>query len=388
MTRADPGAGGIRHRLSRMQWVDLGIAVGAAIIALTEVLTQQVTGPPWATVTSALLFSLPLARRWTDPWWVFGIMYATLVFCRLTGVDLDNYLGSIIGPILALATVAALAPVGRSLVAVAVAVAVLMLTAVSGTDGLIWVSFLTISAWAAGWLIGERRLLILRLRATTEELERSREQHAQAAVATERTRIARELHDIVAHSVSVMVVQAQAAERTAATDPTASLGAMRAVQETGRQSLHELRRLLGVLRAADPDASTAPQPGLDQVEDLAEAVRGAGISVEIHRSGLTVPLAPGVELAAYRILQEALTNVVKHAGAARVTVAMAYADGILALEVSDDGSGGEPLVPGSGEGIIGMRERALLYDGRVLAGPAPEGGFTVHAELRVDEAPA
>jgi len=370
---------------SRTQWVDLGIAAATLVLALAQVLTGEASGPFGFAIASAFLFSLPLAVRWTHPWWAFGFGVGTLVLCRVTGVDLDNYLASIVAVILPLATIAVLAPVARSLIAVAIAIPVLMMTAVSGIPGLVWVSFLTLSAWAAGWLIRERRLLVIRLQQTAAELERTRERDAQTAVTAERARIARELHDVVAHSVSLMVVQAQAAERTAESDPAASIGAIRAVQDAGRESLQELRRLLGVLRPEGPEPTVRPQPGLNEVDALAQSLRAAGLDVQVRRQGTPRPLGSGVELAAYRILQEALTNVVKHADATRATVSIAYRAASLELAVRDDGSGRAGGLPGAGHGIVGMRERAALYNGTVDAGPTPGGGYLVRAELVVPE---
>jgi signal transduction histidine kinase len=259
-----------------------------------------------------------------------------------------------------------------------------LLTVADGPGGVLWVIFIATASWAAGRLIRQRRLLIDELRETSDELARTRDRYAELAVETERARISRELHDVVAHSVSVMVVQAGAAERMIAIDPARAQGALGAIQSTGRQALQELRRVLGVLRSADGDADTTPQPGLGDLDQLAEGIRQAGVSVEIDRSGDVRPLPAGVELAAYRIVQEALTNVVKHAGVAAASVRLDYGPDWLDLAVTDDGVGGASLVPGAGQGLIGMTERAELYDGRLISGPGRDGGFTVTTRLRVE----
>jgi signal transduction histidine kinase len=237
------------------------------------------------------------------------------------------------------------------------------------------------------WYVGRRR------RQRDEEARRRVQQlaaDAQRAVIEERTRIARELHDVVAHRVSLMTVQAGAAKTVAVTDPASAARAMQAVEQAGRQALDELRHLLGVLRpAADGDA-LGPQPGLADVPRLVERFRAAGLDVELdiddeRADGTPVDLPARVQLSAYRIVQEALTNVLKHAGpTARAQVRVHTDRDGTAIDVRDDGPGA--TVPaGTGHGIIGMRERALLLGGRLDAGPQPGGGFHVTAWLPAQE---
>jgi signal transduction histidine kinase len=215
-------------------------------------------------------------------------------------------------------------------------------------------------------------------------LEREREQRERVAVAEERRRIARDLHDVVAHGVGVMTVQAGAARLLLDDDPGRARAPLLAVEQTGRQALGELRRLLGILRADEPEPALRPQPGLADLEELVAQARDAGLPVELVIEGAPAPLPAGVDLAAYRIVQEGLTNTRKHAGPARACVAVRYAPEALELEISDDGRAGAN--GDGGHGLVGMRERVALYGGRLDAGPRPEGGFSIHARLPLQAA--
>jgi signal transduction histidine kinase len=238
--------------------------------------------------------------------------------------------------------------------------------------------------FAGAWLVGREarrhrdEMTLLRERAVLQEHEQ--EERARAAVTAERGRIARELHDVVAHSVSVMVVQAQAGPRLLGDAEQAS-GAFRSIESSGREALVELRRLLGVLRTGDEQLAIGPQPGLGSLESLLEQVREAGLPVTLHIEGVPVPLSPGVDLSAYRIVQEALTNALKHADAATADVTIRYGSSRLELEIHDDGAGASQGVNGSGHGLIGMRERVALYGGDLDAGTRNGSGYTVHARL-------
>ncbi|HEY6379958.1 MAG TPA: histidine kinase [Candidatus Dormibacteraeota bacterium] len=217
-------------------------------------------------------------------------------------------------------------------------------------------------------------------RAYIGELEEHTQLLAREAALEERTSIARELHDVVAHSVSVMVLQATAAGRLARRDPAQAAGAFQVIQDTGRQTLTDLRRVVGVLRAdGDDEAELEPQPGLDQLGTLVDQVRSAGMEVRLAVSGAPRPLPPGIELSAYRIVQEALTNVLKHANAAHAEVAVMYAERALSVEVRDDGDGATAATAG-GAGLAGMRERVQLFGGQFHAGRC-RGGYEVLASL-------
>ena len=212
-------------------------------------------------------------------------------------------------------------------------------------------------------------------------LEREREADARRAVAEEHARIARELHDVIAHSVSVMVVQAAAGSDVFDSRPERAREALGAIEATGRQALTELRHLLN----AGPveEEALAPQPGLARLDALAGHVRAAGVAVELRVEGEPFPLPSGADLSTYRIVQEALTNTHKHARATKASVLVHYGRGAVELEIRDDGRGPAASGHGGGRGIIGMRERAALYGGDLRAGPEPGGGFAVRAHIPI-----
>lgn len=261
---------------------------------------------------------------------------------------------------------------------------------------------LCVATWAFALTRRSRRELIATLRDRAERLEVERDQQATIAAAAERTRIAREMHDIVAHSLSVVVAQADGGRYAAAADPEAATRSLTTIAETGRAALADMRRLLGVLRE-DPDprtgsvptvptgptvptvsplAPSTPQPAEHDVEQLIEQVRGSGVRASLVRMGTARRLPPGMGLTVYRICQEALTNVLKHAGPEpSVTVLVQWGVRSLVVEISDDGRGASAESDGLGHGLLGMRERAAMFGGTVSSGPRPGGGFRVRAEL-------
>jgi len=244
--------------------------------------------------------------------------------------------------------------------------------------------------FVAGWLIGDylstRRAYVAQLEERAARLERERDQDRRLAADEERTRIARELHDVVAYDVSVIAIQAGAARAVQATKPEAAARALGLIETTARETLIELNRLLGVLRGgngAAPDRS--PQPGIGQLAGLVEELRAAGLEVDARVEGKAEPLPPALDLSAYRILQEATTNVLKHARARRVDIRVRYSETMLALDVRDDGAGdGSDPASSSGHGLIGMRERVALFGGKLHAGRNRAGGFSVHARLPIE----
>ena len=239
-------------------------------------------------------------------------------------------------------------------------------------------------AWAFGYALRLRAQRLDEVSERAELAERQRDERARAAAAEERARIARELHDVVSHSISVVAIQTQAIRRRLGPPHEREAQELRAVELTARQAMAELRRLFGVLRASGEGLSLAPQPGLDQLEQLIEQTRAAGLNVELELEGERVTLPPGVDLAAYRIVQEGLTNTIKHARAARATVGVRYSSGALELLVEDDGRGALSTSNGAGHGLIGMRERVALYGGTLETGARPGGGFRVAARLPLD----
>ncbi len=242
-------------------------------------------------------------------------------------------------------------------------------------------------AWLAGFALRERNEQAEAAEERALRAERERESAARLAVAEERARMARELHDVVAHAVSVMVLQVGAVRHRM---PPGSEGsdALRNVEEAGRTALTEMRRMLGALRQGDDLLELAPGPGLDDLERLADDVRAAGLDVRLHRDGEPVALPRSLDLSAYRIVQEGLTNALKHSGGRRADVTVAYAPRELRLEVRDDGPGATAHGDGLGHGLIGIGERVKTYGGDMSAFAAASGGFVLRASLPLETADA
>ena len=347
---------------------------------------------PGGTAATALILAqtLPLAWRRRHPLavsLVTGLATAGYGLAPYPDLAMPVPVGGLVG----MYSVAAWGSRRAALVAGGVAAAVVaVVMSLPRTDAdLVDAAFASLGL-AGAWVLGDRarvqRALAAELSDRAVRLEREREGEARRAVASERARIARELHDVVAHHVSMMVVQAEAGPLAVERDPARAAGAFEAIAATGRQALVEMRRLLGVLRGDGQAPSLAPQPGLDQVLSLVEQVGRAGLEVELVVEGEKAPLPAGVELSAYRIVQEALTNAVRHAGPGRARVLVRYGERDLELTVRDEGGGGGAAPAGgpptrSGQGLVGMRERVSLFGGELHAGPGPDGGFTVAARL-------
>ncbi|WP_309708581.1 sensor histidine kinase, partial [Pseudolysinimonas sp.] len=243
---------------------------------------------------------------------------------------------------------------------------------------------LIVAAWVLGNYLGTRQAYTAELEEKNRQLERAQLDLADQAVAEERLRIARELHDVVAHTMSVVAMHAGTGRMVAASDPGAARQSLRTIETATRSALREMRQLLGVLRGSDDErpGPLAPAPGLHDVDSLVAEVVRSGITVEMRVEGARPDLPAGIDLSAYRIVQEALTNVIKHAGRARATVVIGYAADAVTLDIDDDGPARPPGTVGSGgHGLVGMRERVAMYNGDLIAGPLPGGGFRVHARL-------
>jgi signal transduction histidine kinase len=237
-----------------------------------------------------------------------------------------------------------------------------------------------------GRVVFTRRAYTAALEERAEAAESNQRSLAEQAVADERRRIARELHDVVAHHVSVMGVLATGSRRMLRRDPGAAGEALATIEETGRTALREMRRLLTVLRTeAEPAGELAPQPGLSGVEGLVEQIREAGLQAVLRVEGVPGQLDPGIALTIYRIVQEALTNALKHAGAAAVEVRMVFSRADLVVEVCDTGRGPQLGTAVIGHGLLGMRERVMLYGGTLRTGPRPGGGYRVHARIPIGQ---
>jgi signal transduction histidine kinase len=336
-----------------------------------------------------LLHTLPLALRRRFP----GTVLALVVASGLAGIAL--FLPPFfVGPAILVAVYSVAAYGSRRVSVAGLAVAELGLAAVLLTRfeepeaWLVWVQFAGIfgAAWLLGLFAHNYRAYAARLEERTAELERAREELARRAVVEERLRLARELHDVVAHAMSVIAVQSGVGAHVADSRPGEVGKALAAIEATSRSALIELRRLLGVLRQdGEPQASLTPAPGLATLEGLLAEVAKAGLAVRLRVEGAPSPLPVGLDLSAYRIVQEALTNVVKHAGPAHAQVTIRYRDHEVAVEVIDDGRGVAAVAAdgrrGTGHGLIGMAERVAVFGGDLEVGPRPGGGFRVAARL-------
>ncbi len=342
--------------------------------------------PPFGlfAVALSLAVNLPLVFRGRTPWVAFGVSCGALVVYTGAGFQPSTNMWA---PLLACYTVIVRNPARR---AVWAAAATAVAWAAAGLGARLSVE-LSVAQAAIGvgvvwvWAAGSRRLAQrnVQLAELTARLRREQELRAQHAIAREKLRIARELHDVVAHHLSALAVQAGLAEYVFASDPAAARQAVVSIGSSSRQALEEMRGLLGVLRTGtegpDEDGLYRSAPGLAALEDLVQRTRASGLDVTWAVSGQWRPLPAGVDLCAYRIVQEALTNSVKHAGrGARVSISLGFASGLLTCEVISRG-GTAPVaeLPSSGLGLLGMRERVRLYGGSLRAGPRAEGGFEV-----------
>ena len=255
-----------------------------------------------------------------------------------------------------------------------------------GLTDFFWTTFIFSLAWVFGRALGSRTEQARELRARIAVAERDRAEAAARATAEERARIARELHDVVAHSVSVMVVQTSGVRRLLKEEQHREREALLSVEQIGRQALTEMRRMLGVMRTSgeQPAAALAPQPGLQHLDRLIAQVKEAGLPVTLRVEGERRGLSPGVDLSAYRIVQEGLTNVLKHSKGSRADVLVHFDDSAVRLEISDDGSASSHNGVVDGQGLVGMRERVALYGGTLEAGPREGGGYVLRAELPVE----
>ncbi len=378
-------------RSRRPSLTDAVLGAALAVAGVAEVLTTDGVEPALAAPLIAVA-ALALAWRRRLPFTAFAVTVGISTLSALFAAPIDSL--NLVIPMFAIAqySVAAHAEARRAVLALGLClVAVVLATFAAdgpGADNLLFGSVVAGGPWLAGWLVRRRTEHAVALALRAQELERSQAAREETAVAKERTRIAREIHDIVAHSVSVMTVQAGAVEEVVGRDAEAARAAASSIRRTGQQAQHDLRRLLGVLRDGDDRAPLAPQPGLTGLDDLLASVRRTGIAVDCRIEGEPRDLPPGIDLSAFRVLQEALTNVLKHARATTASVGVHYGQQEVAIEVVDDGIGtvgSGSAGAGGGHGLAGMRERVALFGGELDAGPGPGGGFRVRALLPVEE---
>jgi len=380
----------IEH-LARTYWFDLLIALVAIVAMLDVVLGRGSPGVPtttlWFCLPALAILVLPVfARRWFP---FAGPAAYWLLAAGISFVDplLIPYPESLF--LLGLATAFLLgnlrdvrrAGLGLAIVVGAAATLVYNIPGHS-VDQLVFIPVDFAVAWVAGFAVRARaeQAEVADSRATQAEQER--DAATRVAVAEERARIARELHDIVAHAVSVMVLQVGAVRHQLPDAMAEDRDALRSVEQAGRGALAEMRRLLSVMRRDGDDLELTPQPGLDGLDALIKDIDRAGLTVELHVDGERFPLPPGIDLSAYRIVQEGLTNALRHARATHAEVTVRYAPNEIGIEVHDDGTGATPSDGhGHGHGLIGIRERVKLYGGEMTAGTTNGGGFTLNTRL-------
>jgi signal transduction histidine kinase len=366
------------------------LAVVSLIALVFQARIEHMPPPGPLAVAFVLLLSLPLAWRRRHP---LGVNLAVGALSAVYGAaPLPDLVTPVpLGGVVAMYTLVAWCDF-RTAVIVGVVTGISVVTVAwlpeTNTD-LLDFSFTTLllaGAWVLGYSAQIRRAYTAELEARAALLARERDFEARRAVTAERARIARELHDVIAHHVSMMVVQAEAGPVAAERDPPRAVRAFATIADIGREALVEMRRLLGVLRSETGElgVNLAPQPGVAQLPILVEQTREAGLEVELTVEGEPVSLPGGVDLSAYRIVQEALTNAVKHSGQWRARVLVSYGVQDLRIEVRNDGRDAKAGAGGDGKpgyGLIGMRERVNLFGGELTAGPDQHGGFTVAARL-------
>ncbi|MFF5970390.1 sensor histidine kinase [Streptomyces sp. NPDC012769] len=390
-----------RFRETDPRLVDATVALG--LVAATAVVGHQYHPGGWRPFDAqgyllTALVGLPLALRRVAP--VLVLVATCLAFAAYLAAGYQPSLNFWF-PAIALYGVAAQRPPRTTAAAAALTALVVLYSGLNAPElGLPASIVQALAVPAVLWLLGNNARRISRrnqkLAVLTAQLREAQEERARRAVADEQRRIARELHDVVAHHMSVINVQAGMADYVFDSAPDTARAALGTITRTSQEGLGELRRILTLLRSGadgvpdtdgDPATWYAPMPGLARLPDVAERVGAAGVPVDLRTVGVPRPLAPGTELCAYRVVQEALTNVIKHARPARATVLVAYRPSELVVTVTDDGRPDHPdpdkLGAGAGHGLIGMRERARLYGGTVDAGPRAEGGFRVCLRLPV-----
>ena len=366
--------------------VDLGVALvffaGNAVVLNSKVDLPDVRAPDAFAYCLLAALSTAVVLRRSHPVAAVGLGLVSGMAYAAAGYP-PNIAPAVLLPMYTAANRLTEAP-SRRLLAVAFVAACLAATLGPGPTNTT-VPLLVAGAWFLGRYARARRLYTEALEAKNRELEQAQHELARRAVTEERLRIARELHDVVAHNMSVVAVHAGTGRLVAAGDPAAAERALATIEETTRSALTEMRQLLGVLRSGDGDgrepAALVPAPGLRDLDTLVADVVRSGLPVELRVHGERPAVPPGVDLSAYRVVQEALTNVLKHAGPARAVVDVRYTDSSLTVEVADDGRGAAPPSAPGGHGLAGMRERLAVHGGTLHAGPEPAGGFRVAARF-------
>jgi signal transduction histidine kinase len=379
--------------VAREYWFELLIAFLAFAGMLELVVGRDSPGAPpttlWIAIPTVAVLVLPLLARRRFPfaapayYWLLaaaisfgdGVLLAFIGSLSIVGLASAFLLGNLKDPLKAGA--------GLIIVLVGIVIVVYNIPGETASD-LVFIPLRFVVAWVAGYALRERAEQAEAAEERAAQAEREREAAARVAVAEERSRIARELHDIVAHAVSVMVLQVGAVRHKLPDALAADRDALRGVERAGRTALAEMRRLLAAMRREGDEAELVPQPGLDGLDSLLAEIGRAGLPVELHVDGQPVPLPRGVDLSAYRIVQEGLTNALKHARANDADVTVRYRPDELEIEVRDNGQG-SVTSDGLGHGLIGVRERVKIYGGKMSAGTASSGGFVLSTFLPLDQ---
>jgi signal transduction histidine kinase len=375
--------------LARRYWFDALIVVGIGISIASAVVGQGrdngPEGPMWLDIMLAFIVAGPLLFRRRFPFGAplgvgAGVVIASFADNSLVPFDFITFLAGCAAVFL----LAQLRDWRQAVAGLAMAIGVEAIVVRNDPRGqlgqFIFVSLIFAVVWVVGFTLGRKFAEADEAKERAARAEREREARARAAVAEERARIARELHDVVGHSVSVMTVQASGVRRLLRPEQEREREALLIVERTGREALAEMRRMVGVLRRPEEAPALAPQPSLEHVDRLVQQTCEAGLPVELRVEGEATELPAGVDLTAYRLVQEGLTNALKHARATRAEVVVSYGDGEIEVTVSDDGAGlgnGD----GGGHGLVGMRERVSVYGGDLDAGPRPGGGYRLRARL-------
>lgn len=363
----------LRSRAAR--WGDAGLAAFLTLLVQADIWGDDgyLTGSTPFFAATSLLMTVPLAWRRRFPLGVTSVVSAAILVQAVVESGPHPPDSPFLAWIVTAYSVAVHADLRRALAGIAVLVATVDAWAYRTGDDLIFVPVILAGFWVAGRVVRSRNLL-------AAELERQQEANARIAVAEERTRIARELHDIVAHTLGVMVVQA-GAERLHERPGTPAHEALSSIEQSGRQALSEMGRLVAMLRTDADSESLGPQPGLDQLDGLLSRIREAGVSVDLVVEGTPRPLVAGLDVSAYRIVQEALTNSLRHGRSRRARVLIRWEPTALHIEVADDGVGPPPEPTRTGHGLLGIRERVALFGGALVTGRSDLGGYLLAATL-------
>lgn len=364
------------------------IVVGAIEGAFEVLADQALRTPPWIAVPVNACVVLPLLARRLFPFaapasvWLSAAVFS-FVDGRLIASTANIYVAGVVASLLlGNQRDARQAPLGLA-IAVGGAIIVVYNDPLRTAGEFVSVPLLFAIVWVAGYALRTRTAQAEQADARAERLADERERTAKVAVADERVRLARELHDVIGHSVMVMTVQASAVRRLLKPEQHRERESLITVEQTGREALAEMRRLVGVLRNPEEAPSLAPQPSLSYIDRLVEHARETGLSADVVVEGDPVVLPGSIDLTAYRLVQEGLTNTIKHAEAHRAKVHVRYAPEYVEVEVCDDGRGIRGAADHGGHGLVGMRERVSIYGGELEAGPRREGGYRLWARLPV-----